>query len=328
MKREEIRSWLSGLDLDDRLPLWVISYNRAGKAPLLDALHGGSKTDDINVVVRKSQGDDYRRAYPKFQIYALPDEAIRNVGRARWAAAELAYGLGEDEILMADDDLNSLHFLFERTMVRGKNAGAPCSGHSTKEDEAALDDLPNRVLAGLGAVAREVFAVEPRAVLGSAIRRNMCFAVQNHRTKYLRNGGATPRALAAWNLARMDELGIELNVDLFGEHGDDIGLVAEVLAKGGDCFSMPSFAYGHWAESENIELSVIRTRETAPKLHRDEYAALQTYPIRDYLREKRSILDGSYEWGEVDWRKYGKLTGRPMKRVLWPSDEPSEDDLL
>lgn len=322
MKRETMRDWLASLDKSDRYPIWIISYNRAGKAPFLDRVQKEwDRPGDVNVVVRASQAEDYRSAYPGVTLHALPDEHINNVGKARWAAAELAYSSGDEIIIMMDDDILNTRFLFERAMVRGPNKGKPCSGHNTLEDEEILPDLEERVLNGFTYVCRRVLADNPKAVLGAMIKQHMSFDVKNQETMYLLNGGVTPRAVMVWHLGRMKENGIALNTERFGPHGDDIGMVAEVLKHGGDCWSVPSFVFEHWPESINIKNSVVRSAETKPELHAFEWESLQMYPIKDYLRIKRSIIDGSFEWGDVNWSKYHRLHGSEMKRVHWDEEE-------
>lgn len=317
MKRNEMIEFLGDLDVHDRYPLWIISYNRAGTAPFLEAAKEMASTDNIHIVVRESQAKTYRAAYPMMKVYGLPDDSIDCVGKARWAAAQLAWDLGYDEILMFDDDVLTLRFLFLRHFMRGQNVGKPCSGHSTLDDLAILPDLPERILAGISTVAKDVFAEHPMAILGGAIKQHMSFDVRNHETKYILNGGVTPRQAMVWNVGRMAEHGVALNTDRFGIHGDDIGIVAEILKAGGDCFAMPSFAYEHYPESINIKTSVVRSADSKQQLHEFEWESLQMYPIKDYLRVKRSIIDGSYEWGDVNWVALNKIRKTQPIRVAW-----------
>lgn len=337
MNRDDMIAHLSGLDLQDRYPVWIISCNRAGSAPTLDAISASwVRTDDVNVLVRESQAAAYRAAYPRLQVHAMPDERINNVGRTRWAAAELARALGEDTIVMMDDDVLKLDFLYQSAHKSGLNAGAECSGASSKADREQLPNLDELVVTAFAATALAVFAVEPKAVLGGMNKRHMSFSPKNHRTWYTVNGGATARQVYAWHLARMEDAGVALNTEHFGRHGDDIGLTAQVLAAGLDCFTTPSFVFDHWPEEVNIHRSTLRNAENAPALHAAEWEALQHYPIKDYIRVKRSKVDGSYQWGDVDWQKLAKLRGQPTRHVGWdpalppagPFGQPQVDALL
>lgn len=322
MNRDDMTRYLVSLDRDERYPVWIISYNRAGSAPTLDNISATwERTDDVNVVVRSSQAAAYRQAYPRLTVHGLPDEQISNVGRTRWGAAELARALGEDVIVMMDDDVLKLDFLFESAHRTGKNAGAECSGASSKADRAGAPNLDELVVMAFGDTARQLFAEEPLAVLGGMNKRHMSFSPKNHRTRYIVNGGATPRQVYVWHLERMEEHGVALNTELFGRHGDDIGLTAQVLAAGLDCFNTPSFVFDHWPEEINIKLSTLRNAENAAGLHAAEWDALQQYPIKDYLRVKRDLI-GNYQWGDVDWVKLAKHRGQPARVVGWDAAQP------
>src|SRR5699024_4525852 len=103
-----MRDWLASLDPADRYPLWIISYNRPGTAPMLDRAATWSSAGDVNVLVRTSQADAYRKAYPALNVVAMPDVTIPNCGSARWTAAQLAYADGSPTALLFDDDVLSM----------------------------------------------------------------------------------------------------------------------------------------------------------------------------------------------------------------------------
>lgn len=327
MRREEMWSWLTDLDKNERYPIWIISYNRAGHdAPTMELLSGWERKDDINILVRDSQRRDYERAYPQFQIRSLPDEWIDSCGAARWGAVDLALEDGNDSVVMLDDDILQLKFLFGREIMSGPNAGNPCSGVNTREDDEVLggrDIVSELVVTAMCSVAGDVFAEHPRAVQGGLIKRHGCFAASNNVRKYALNGTVTPRQAMVWNVGRMEKMGIRLNLDHFGVTGEDIGLAAEILSKDGDIFAMPSFVYDHWPESINIHKSTIRNADTIKELNAYELKCLMEYPIRDYLKINRDE-DGDYEWGNVNWRALAKIRGTGTKNVKWQVDEERE----
>lgn len=317
MERDEMREYLLATDKGDRPPSWVISHNRAGAAPTLERMMSWERTDDINVLVREEQVRAYQRAYPSLVIHGLPADLIGNCGSARWGAADLAYALGEDIVMMFDDDILAIRFLFHRAIMKGPNKGRPASGHSTLDDLSIIPDLEERIVTAVGRLGREVMAENPRAVMGGVIKQHMSFSPKNHETKYVLNGGVTPRQFTIWHLDRLNRHNIRLNLEEFGVTGEDIGAAATILEAGLDMFAIPSFVYEHWPESVNITKSMIRNAENAARLHAWEFQQLCKYPIRDYLRIKRSIIDGEYEWGDVDWAKLNKARGTSMQRVLW-----------
>lgn len=64
---EEMFNTLAHADKGDRLPMWVISYNRFD-ASTLTKMSEWERLDDIHIVVRKSQFSEYRRAFPSLQF--------------------------------------------------------------------------------------------------------------------------------------------------------------------------------------------------------------------------------------------------------------------
>lgn len=321
MNREDMRDWIGSQDRNNRYPSFIISYKRAGEAPTLNLMKSWKRTDDIHVVVRDSQKEEYQRAYPMFRVVSLPDERVNSCGAARWGAVDLALAFGEDVALMFDDDIIEMKYLFERTIQSGKNAGAPCSGSCTNEDIYALGlkdkaELSELVSTGMSTLAREVFAKEKNAVLGGPSKRHISFNINNATTKYCMNGMVTPRQMMAWHVARMEESGIRLDIPKFGITGEDLGVMAELLSKGRDAFALPSLIYDHWNEGVNIRKSVIRNADTEAILNEAEWNNLQTYPIKDYLRVKND-KDGYYQWGDVDWRALGKIRGYGLRRIPW-----------
>jgi hypothetical protein len=175
-------------------------------------------------------------------------------------------------------------------------------------------------ITAFGRLGLEVFDEQPKAVVGGMIKRHMSFDIENHRTRYILNGGATPRQAMIWNTTRMEEHGIRLNLEHFGVTGEDIGLMATVLEKGLDVFSTPSFAFDHWPEDVNLEKSVIRDEDTLPLFMEYEYEVLQNYEIGpNYLKEKK-IPGSEHGWKDVSWQKLAKFRGQPTQRFDWPAD--------
>lgn len=323
MQLEEMVLWVKTRDKADRVPMWVISYNRLD-APTLLKMRQYERTDDINVLVRESQRRAYETTFPELTIHSLPDERIDSCGAARWGAYDLARELGHDEVIMLDDDVLQFRFMYERAKVQGPNAGEMCSGVASTTDAethfGSLIALEEASITAFGMLGRRVFEEQPKAVVGGMIKRHMSFAISNHQTRYVLNGGATPRQVMIWHTARMEQHGVRLNLQHFGVTGEDIGLMATVLEKGLDVFSCPSFAFDHWPEDVNLERSTIRDHSTLPLFMEYEYEVLQQYEIgANYLKEKR-IPGSPHGWKDVAWAKLAKHRGVPSERVLWATD--------
>lgn len=328
MLREEMFEFLQNSDKNNRLPMWVISYNRFD-APTLVRLKDWERLDDVHVVVRESQVAEYRRALPFVRFEPLPDERINSCGAARWGAFDLAREFGHDEVIMLDDDVLQFRFMYQRAKTQGKNVGELCSGVASTSDAeeffGTLSNLEESAITAFGNLGREVFAEQANAVVGGMIKRHMSFNIENHRTRYILNGGATPRQTMIWNTARMEEHGVRLNLEHFGVTGEDIGLMATVLEKGLDVFTTPSFAFDHWPENVNLEKSMIRDESTLPLLMEYEYEVLQNYEIgANYLKEK-TIPGSAHGWKDVSWQKLAKFRGRPTERFDWPLDALRRD---
>ena len=323
MLLHEMVEYVGGCDKNDRVPMWVISYNRLD-APTLLKMRNYERTDDIFVLVREEQEAAYRRAFPMLQIVTLPAERIGSCGAARWGAFDLAREMGQHDVIMLDDDVLQFRFMYQRAKVQGKNVGELCSGVASATDaEEYFKTLPlmeEASITAFGILGTQVFAEQPKAVVGGMIKRHMSFAIENHRTRYILNGGATPRQAMIWDTDRMEKHGIRLNLEHFGVTGEDIGLMASVLGNGLDVFSTPSFAFDHWPEDVNLEKSVIRDESTLPLFMEYEYEILQQYEIGpNYLKEK-AIPGSEHGWKDVSWQKLAKFRGQPTQRFDWPED--------
>lgn len=334
MLLEEMVGYVQSVSKNDRVPMWVISYDRLDAPTLLKMQHY-ERTDDINVLVRKSQGPAYAKAFPMLNIVTLPDDRIDSCGAARWGAFDLARVLDQDEVIMLDDDVLQFRFMYQREKVQGANVGELCSGVASagiaEEYFGSIPLMEEAALTAFGQLGRTVFNEQPGTVVGGMIKRHMSFSIENHRTRYILNGGATPRQAMIWNTARMEQHGIRLNLDHFGVTGEDIGLMATVLEAGFDVFCSPSFAFDHWPENINLEKSVIRDESTLPLFMDYEYEVLQNYQIGpNYLKEK-AIPGSEHGWKDVSWQKLAKFRGEPSQRFYWPADAErmeAEADLL
>lgn len=323
MLRDEMFHHLYRVEKEDRLPVWVISYNRFD-APTLTRMAEWQRLDDVHVVVRESQVAEYRRAFPSLRFEPLPDGQINSCGAARWGAYDLAREYGHQRAVMLDDDLLQFRPLYQHHFVRGPNAGMPNSRVFNKDDIAEFGGvaaLEEATITMMGQVADTVFDEEPKAVIGTAIKRLRSFDPRNQRTRYLLNGGSTPRQWTAWELERLEDNGIRLNLDQFGVVGEDVGFLATLFQAGMDAFTMPSFAYEHWVESVNETKSLIRNADNRTLLSEFEYMMLQKYEMGNHYLRVCPRNGDEYEWGEVDWRGLNKYRGTDMKRVLWDVDQ-------
>ena len=262
MLRDEMFDSLREADKNDRLPVWVISYNRYD-APTLTRMAEWECLDDVHIVVRGSQADEYRRNFPALRFEPLPDDMINSCGAARWGAYDLAREYGHQRAIMLDDDLLQFRPLYQHHFVRGPNAGMPCSRVFDKEDIAeygGVAALEEATVTFMGQVADTVFDEEPNAVIGTAIKRLRSFDNRNHQTRYLLNGGSTPRQWTAWELDRLAKNDIRLDLDQFGIVGED---VERTVGRGADVAD---------ASAAVLEQAFFRDDAVAVELQADERA--------------------------------------------------------
>ena len=125
----------------------------------------------------------------------------------------------------------------------------------------------------------------------------------NNKTLAHINKGATPRQTNIWKLADYDA---EYYLpEMARWHGEDIISASCVLQNGEDLFSIQQVGYDYVPESKS---SVVRdtdeNSERNRKLHAQEFKDLQTLEVKDYLRMSKTYPDGSYMYGDIDWKKF------------------------
>lgn len=281
----------------DNLPLLIPSYNRP-EAPL-PALANRLMGDEYPwwTFVRKSQARDYRDSgVPRSHLVLMPDAKVPTLGDTRnwmlrWATRE-----GFDQVFDWDDDV----FRIGRKLPEGARHE---SWKSTGNADPWFDGPGYWEEASR--VAREVFALYPHTVVGG---------IQNQRwakTWFLKvQGGQTPRRTKILNVERLVENDLWCPKE-FRQHGEDVGNLAMYLQYGWEVFTIGALLYDFVPETDVKLPSTLRSRdeERNKALHAAEWASLQQYDIRDYLRVNKSYEDGSYMYGDVDWPKFYKTTG-------------------
>jgi len=321
-----------------RLPVWVISYNRFADpvSPTLERMRKWADLSDVFVIVRETQVLEYELAFPELNFVALPPERINSCGAARWGAFDMAREMGHTRVVMLDDDLLQFRFLYEYHVQSGPNEGNPCSRVAVREDLEELGGIElaeELTVAAMGRTANWAFEQYPQAVIATAIKRLRAFDVRNHSTMYIYNDGVTPRQWTVWDIERMEEHGVRLDLKHFGIVGEDVGLMATLLEKDLDAITLPSFAYSYWDQyegpnrkQEENDKTTIRTPGIAGLLSEYEHLCLQEYDMgKHYLKVCPSGGD-EYEWGEVDWRRMRAFRRSGTARYYWPPDAIRETE--
>lgn len=283
---------------DRRLPLLIPSYNRPN-APLVGLAKKLMKDDyPWWVFVRKSQARDYRAAgTPREHMVIMPDAKVPTLGDTRnwmmrWAARE-----GFTQVFDWDDDV----FRIGRKLPEGTRHQ---SWKATGNDDPWFDGPGFWEEASR--LARQVFKLYPGTVVGS---------IQNQRwassLTLQVQCGKTPRRTKILNVQRLVENDLWCPPE-FRFHGEDIGNTAMYLQYGWEVFTICNLVYDFVSETDVNLPSTLRSRDEDRNraVHAQEYKDLMRYDIKDYLRVNKAYDDGSYMYGDVDWRKFRKVTGQ------------------
>lgn len=283
---------------DKRLPLLIPSYNRPG-APLVK-LATQLMGDNYPwwVFVRKSQARDYRDAgADRDHMVIMPDAKVGTLGDTRnwmmrWATRE-----GFTQVFDWDDDVARIG----RKLPDGTRHQ---SWKSTGNDDPWFDGPGYWEEASR--LARQVFKLYPGTVAGS---------IQNQRwassLTLQVQCGKTPRRTKILNVERLVENDLWCPPE-FRFHGEDIGNTAMYLQYDWQVFTICNLVYDFVSETDVNLPSTLRSRDEAKNkaIHEQEFTDLQRWDIADYLRVNKAYEDGSYMYGDVDWRKFRKLTGQ------------------
>ena len=249
------------------------------------------------IFVRKSQQRDYLQHVPKQHIIAMPDDKASTLGDTRNWMMKWAVQEGFFQVFDWDDDVVRI----------GRKLPDGTRHHSWKStgNEDAWFDGPG-YWKEASRLARQVFQLYPGTVAGS---------IQNQRwasTATLQvQSGKTPRRTKILDVGRL------VDNDLwcpkaFRFHGEDIGNTAMYLQYGWQVFTICNLVYDFTPETDINLPSTLRSRDEDENkaVHAKEFRNLQGYDIKDYLRVNKAYADGSYMYGDVDWRKFRKQTGQ------------------
>lgn len=291
-------SGTDGTPVTYKLPLLVPSYNRPN-APIISMLANKMLKDDYPwfIFVRRSQARDYLASVPRDHLVAMPDDKVGTLGDTRNWMMRWAMREGYPMVFDWDDDV----FRVGRKLPEGnkKESSRKTGNLNPWFDTPGYWEEASRL-------SQEVFELYPGTVVGSIQNQRWCksFTVTVQ-------GGKTPRRTKILNVERLVENDLWCQPE-FRQHGEDIGNTALYLEYGWQIFTIGSLTYD-FVEETNIDLpSTLRSRDEEQNraIHATEFESLQEYEIRDYLRVNKAYEDGSYMYGDIDWRKFRKLTGQ------------------
>lgn len=276
-------------------PVYIISHKRAGRIRTLKAIPALELVS--TVVVREQELEEYIAADGDFHpnYLSIPwDYAglTGGVGRARQFCLDTAASLGQDHILILDDDMISLTVLYA---IAGGKASHAFKRHIDPED---TEFFRFGSLALFAQVAEEAYRAVPTAMIASAQCNAASRTQRSSGLRWQLNRGGPPAQIQSWRVDRfIDSVG-SIDLDRFNLHGDDIGVATQIVHSGGDTVKIPSIL-GHYQDYETQ--SVIRTPETAPALRAAEHKALLEGPLAAYVMTRRDLV-GRPQWHSLDWK--------------------------
>ena len=318
MKKQEVIDYLNSTTVDDLPYLFIPSYKRprpvSAKKILEDFNEEGLKKSYI--LVREEERDAYYEENKDLiergcNLLAIPEGGVTGVGSTRNYILDYAKEHDLDVVADFDDDLTCVGALFEKLDKKGE----PASGTFLKDERKAIENYQQKVLQAAGKCARECFERYPKTVVGSMRKQRFSNTPGNAITKFSINKGSTPRQTKIINMRAVNEKDLRVPAE-FDKHGDDIGFVAHVLQEGYWCFQLPWLFYSYTPETESTTLRDI-DEEKNRGIHQQELENLLNYDIRDYLRYTKKYDDGSYMYGDVNWRAYNKLNGSSWIVEKW-----------
>ena len=252
----------------------------------------------VFIFVHEDELAAYKAMNPDYNYVVVP-ETHYGLGATRNFLRLWCKDKGCKFVLDWDDDIEHVRFMYAST----DRYGDPSTKHNSSADEESDPIFVERLLCYTAYLADYLFDTYPRLRAGNVRRQHFCGHEYVNKTLAHINKGATPRQTNIWKLADYDAE--RYLPEMARWHGEDIISASCVLQNGEDLFSIQQVGYDYVPESKS---SVVRdtdeNSERNRKLHAQEFKDLQTLEVKDYLRMSKTYPDGSYMYGDIDWKKF------------------------
>src|SRR5699024_11627371 len=133
------------------------------------------------------------------------------IGRAKQYCLEMATLLGQDTVLMLDDDLVRLSILCEKGDGKVSYAFKRFVGDR-------IDDYQSGLLVLMAMLAQEAFAAHPEAIIASAQCNNSNRSISSSEKRWELNRGGNPSQMTVWRTDRFADLCGEMDLENFNYH--------------------------------------------------------------------------------------------------------------
>lgn len=252
----------------------------------------------VFIFVHEDELAAYKAINPDYNYVVVP-ETHYGLGATRNFLRLWCKDKGCKFVLDWDDDIEHVRFMYAST----DRYGDPSTKHNSSADEESDPIFVERLLCYTAYLADYLFNTYPRLRAGNVRRQHFCGHEYVNKTLAHINKGATPRQTNIWKLEDYDAE--RYLPEMARWHGEDIISASCVLQNGEDLFSIQQVGYDYVPESK---ASVVRdtdeNSERNRKLHAQEFKDLQTLEVKDYLRMSKTYPDGSYMYGDIDWKKF------------------------
>ncbi len=252
----------------------------------------------VFIFIHEDELAAYKAINPDYNYVVVP-ETHYGLGATRNFLRLWCKERGCKFVLDWDDDIEHVRFMYAST----DRYGDPSTKHNSSADEESDPIFVERLLCYTAYLADYLFDTYPRLRAGNVRRQHFCGHEYVNKTLAHINKGATPRQTNIWKLADYDAE--RYLPEMARWHGEDIISASCVLQNGEDLFSIQQVGYDYVPESKS---SVVRdtdeNSERNRKLHAQEFKDLQTLEVKDYLRMSKTYPDGSYMYGDIDWKKF------------------------
>lgn len=303
--------------LDLLPPVYIISHKRHGDMPTLRNMP--LLKEHASVVVTQPEAADYRAALPGTQVLEIPagyGGHEYGIGRAKQFCLETADLLGQDHIIILDDDLVLLGIQYPNPQDVTKVSRAFMHSHADVREDFFIGLL---VLFAL--VSEEAYEAHPEAVTSSPQGNNADRTLRAARKRWELNRGGNPSQMQSWRVDRFwERVPGGFDLEKFNYHGEDVSIALAIIESGGAIVNVPGIVAGYLDYETQ---SVMRTPETAPALRQAEHDGLMSLMLADYVKTREDII-GRPQWHSLRWLALEADGLIKHDQALW--DTPMGDD--
>lgn len=309
---DSLRELMDVAEVADVYPIHVLSYNRAGSAPLLNMT---AEFDEdlaalVTVHVREEQKQAYRKAYPHLKV--VSHRGPYGPWRVRDFIHRYARRRGQERIVVLDDDITKISVMEDRSAQPGNSISGRVLLKSTPYTPV---EYFTRSLAVLCLLADHILDEHPDVwYLGA--RHGFMSSQIDMTTVATLNQGKFPNQVF---LIDTDRFRVDSLPEQFQQHGDDLAIALEVLANGGRMGIITGITFDEAAGMQTTIAS-----QAGAEINRDSWWAdlPVAYPtIHRYVKITKRNPSGSVKGLAINWKLWNQETGEeredlPMAEAL------------